>query len=263
MKVLIVGSGGREHALAWKLKQSKKVSKIYCAPGNGGIAQIAECVDIAATDIEKMTAFAKEHVDFVVVAPDDPLAMGMVDALNSAGVRAFGPAKNAAVIEASKIFAKELMKKYHIPTAKYESFSDFDAAKSFVDETGCPIVIKADGLALGKGVIICNTKEEAYAALKEMLVDGKFGSAGKKVLIEEFLTGPEVSVLTFTDGKTVLPMVSAQDHKRVFDGDKGPNTGGHGRIRPKPQVYKGNRGGCREGYYIPVGKGNGKRRPSF
>ncbi|MHB1315041.1 MAG: phosphoribosylamine--glycine ligase [Christensenellales bacterium] len=235
MNVLIVGSGGREHALAWKLSQSKQVDKIYCAPGNGGIAQIAECVDIASTDMEQMTAFAKEHADFVVVAPDDPLAMGMVDALNKKGIRAFGPTKDAAVIEASKIFAKELMKKYSIPTAKYESFEDYEAAKAFADQTGCPIVIKADGLALGKGVVICNTLEEAHTALKEMLVDGRFGSAGKKVLVEEFMTGPEVSVLTFTDGKTVLPMVSAQDHKRVFDGDLGPNTGGMGAFAPTPK----------------------------
>ena len=238
MNVLIVGSGGREHAIAWKLRQSKKVDKLYCAPGNGGIAQIAECVDINATDIEKMTAFARAHVDFVVVAPDDPLAMGMVDALEKVGVRAFGPNKNAAVIEASKIFAKELMKKYGIPTARYESFDDVEAAKAYTDSLGCPIVVKADGLALGKGVIICQTREEAHKALEEMMVNGRFGNAGKRVLIEEFLVGPEVSVLSFCDGKTVLPMVSAQDHKRVFDGDNGPNTGGMGAFAPTPKYTK-------------------------
>ena len=236
MKVLVVGGGGREHAIVRKLKESRGVTKLYCAPGNGGIAMDAECVNIAATDIDAMVRFAEqEKIDYVVVAPDDPLAMGMVDALSAAGIPAFGPNKAAARIEASKAFSKDLMKRYHIPTAAYEVFDDADKAKAYVKEKNrYPVVIKADGLALGKGVIICNTHEEAVAALDEIMVDKKFGKSGNTVVIEEFLTGPEVSVLSFTDGKTVVPMISSMDHKRALDGDKGLNTGGMGTIAPNP-----------------------------
>ncbi len=233
MKLLVVGGGGREHTLVWKLAKSPKVEKIYCAPGNGGIAALAECVDIAATDVEAMVAFAKEkQIDLVVVAPDDPLALGMVDALQAAGIRAFGPNKAAAQIEASKAYAKELMKKYHIPTAKYEIFSDYAAALSYVRQADLPLVVKADGLALGKGVLICQTLKQAEDALKTIMVDKHFGKAGNTVVIEEFLEGPEVSVLTFTDSHTIVPMKSAQDHKRALDGDKGLNTGGMGTFAP-------------------------------
>ena len=210
MKVLIVGSGGREHAIAWKVAQSPKVDKIYCAPGNGGIAELAECVDIAATDIENMVKFAKDNaIDLVFVAPDDPLADGMVDAMQEAGIRAFGPNANAAIIEASKVFSKNLMKKYGIPTAKYEVFNDAQKAIDYIkNENTAPVVVKADGLALGKGVIIAQSVDEAIEAVKEIMEDKKFGDSGNNIVIEEFLTGPEVSVLAFTDGKCVKPMVS-------------------------------------------------------
>lgn len=233
MKVLVVGGGGREHAICHALSKSPKVDKIWCAPGNGGISSIAECVDIKATDIEKMVAFAKENKpDLVMVAPDDPLALGMVDALENAGIRAFGPHKNAAIIEGSKSFAKDLMKKYNIPTANYAVFDDSAKAIEYIKEQGAPIVVKADGLALGKGVTVAMTEEDAINAVKDAMDGGAFGSAGAKVVIEEFLTGPEVSVLAFTDGKTIKTMPSAQDHKRAYDHDKGPNTGGMGAFSP-------------------------------
>ena len=233
MKVLVVGGGGREHAICHALSKSEKVDKIWCAPGNGGIASIAECVDITATDIEKMVAFAKENKpDLVMVAPDDPLALGMVDALEDAGIRAFGPHKNAAIIEGSKSFAKDLMHKYNIPTANYAVFEESSKAIEYIKEQGAPIVVKADGLALGKGVTVAMTEEDAINAVKDAMDGGAFGSAGARVVIEEFLTGPEVSVLAFTDGKTIKTMPSAQDHKRAYDHDKGPNTGGMGAFSP-------------------------------
>lgn len=236
MKVLIVGSGGREHAVIWKLSQDKRIKEIHCAPGNGGIAALATCVAIKATDVAKMTEYAKEkQFDLVVVTPDDPLALGMVDQLQAAGIRAFGPVRKAAEIESSKVFSKKLMKKYGIPTAAYEVFSDYDEALSYIKHARMPIVIKADGLALGKGVLICETMQEAEDALTEIMVKKVFKSAGDRVVIEEFITGPEVSVLSFCDGKTVIPMVSAQDHKRIFDDDKGPNTGGMGTFAPSPK----------------------------
>ena len=236
MKVLVVGGGGREHAICWKLRQSPRVTELYCAPGNAGIAQIATCVPIKATDIEGMVRFAKEEqIDLTFVAPDDPLALGMVDAFEAAGLRAFGPNKAAARIEGSKVFAKELMHKYHIPTAEYAVFEDADAAIAYLKGQRFPIVVKADGLALGKGVIIAQDYEEACAAVREMMLDKKFGEAGSRVVIEEFMTGPEVSVLAFTDGKTVVPMASAQDHKRALDHDQGLNTGGMGTFSPTPQ----------------------------
>ncbi|MBQ4047361.1 MAG: phosphoribosylamine--glycine ligase [Clostridia bacterium] len=233
MNILIIGGGGREHAIAQSLLKDSRVKKLWCAPGNGGIAEIAECLPYKATDIEGIVAFCKEnHPDLVVVAPDDPLALGMVDALEAIGVRAFGPRKNAAVIEGSKAFAKDLMQKYNIPTAKYRVFDDLEAAKEYIKAEGAPIVIKADGLALGKGVTVAATVEEALAAAENALSGHVFGQAGDRVVIEECLTGPEVSVLCFTDGKTILPMVSAQDHKRAYDNDEGPNTGGMGVVSP-------------------------------
>lgn len=235
MKVLVVGSGGREHAICWKLAQSPKVTELFCAPGNGGIAQIATCVNVKATDVDAMVAWAKENaMDFVVVAPDDPLALGMVDALEAAGIPAFGPRKNAAIIEASKAFSKELMKKYHIPTARYETFIDLIAAENYIKAQGAPIVVKADGLALGKGVVVAQSVDEALEAVRSMMVDKKFGASGATVVIEECMTGPEVTVLAFCDGEHVRPMVSSRDHKRAYDGDQGPNTGGMGAIAPAP-----------------------------
>lgn len=233
MKVLVVGGGGREHAICHALSKSKKVSKIWCASGNGGIASIAECVDIQPTDIDKMVEFAKQNkADLVMVAPDDPLALGMVDAMENAGIRAFGPRKNAAIIEGSKSFAKDLMKKYNIPTAEYAVFENSKDAIDYIKAHSAPIVIKADGLALGKGVTVAMTEDEAINAVKDAMDTGVFGSAGARVVIEEFLTGPEVSVLAFTDGKTIKTMPSAQDHKRVYDNDKGANTGGMGAFSP-------------------------------
>ena len=235
MDVLVVGGGGREHSICWKLRQSPRLNKLYCAPGNGGISEIAECVDIGPTDIDGMVRFAKEKpVDFVVVAPDDPLSLGMVDAFEAAGIRAFGPSKNAAAIESSKVFSKNLMKKYGIPTAQYEIFTDADAAKAHIRAKGAPIVIKADGLALGKGVVVAMDSEEALGAVDSMMLDKKFGLSGSRVVIEEYMTGPEVTVLAFTDGKTIIPMLSSQDHKRAFTGDLGPNTGGMGAFCPSP-----------------------------
>lgn len=233
MKVLVVGGGGREHAICWKLKQSERISELYCAPGNAGIAQVATCVPIRATAIDEMTDFArKEKFDLVFVAPDDPLALGLVDRLQEAGIRAFGPRANAAIIEASKAFSKDLMKRYDIPTAKYEVFTETDAALAYIDKEPVPIVIKADGLALGKGVIIAETREEAKDAVLQMMQNKAFGTAGNTVVIEECMQGPELTVLAFSDGNTVLPMISSRDHKRVLDNDKGKNTGGMGAVTP-------------------------------
>ena len=233
MKVLVVGGGGREHAICVTLAKSPKVDKIWCAPGNGGIADVAECVDIKATDIEKMVAFAKEvQPDLVMVAPDDPLALGMVDAMEEAGLRAFGPKKNAAIIEGSKSFAKDLMHKYNIPTAGYAVFENSADAIAYIKEQGAPIVVKADGLAHGKGDPVAMTEADAIAAAKDAIDGGAFGGAGARVVIEEYLTGPEVSVLAFVDGKHLKTMPSAQDHKRAYDHDEGPNTGGMGAFSP-------------------------------
>ncbi len=235
MKVLVVGSGGREHAIVWALSKSPRVTELYCAPGNAGIAAMATCVPVGATDVETMVSWAVEHqMDFVVVAPDDPLALGMVDALEAAGIPAFGPRKDAAVIEASKAFSKELMRKYHIPTAKYATFTDMDQAIAYIHEQGAPIVVKADGLALGKGVTVAATEEEAVEAVRAMMADNKFGASGSTVVIEECMTGPEVTVLCFADGEHISPMPSSQDHKRAYDGNQGPNTGGMGAITPAP-----------------------------
>ncbi len=236
MRILVIGSGGREHTIIRKLKESPKVDKIYAAPGNGGIAKDAECIDIGAMDKQGIVAFSKENaVDLVFVAPDDPLAAGMVDTLNANGIRAFGPRANAAVIESSKVFSKNLMKKYHIPTAEYEVFDDPAKAIAYIeDKNRYPVVIKADGLALGKGVIIAQTQKEARDAVKEIMEDKKFGDSGNQIVVEEYLTGPEVSVLAFTDGISLVPMVSSKDHKRAYDNDEGLNTGGMGTISPNP-----------------------------
>ena len=236
MKVLVVGGGGREHAIIRKLKEAKAAPRLYCAPGNGGIAADAECVPIKATDVQALVEWAVQNaIDYVVVAPDDPLALGMVDALAEKGIPAFGPNKAAARIEASKVFSKNLMKKYGIPTARYETFSDAESARAYIRaQDKYPVVVKADGLALGKGVLICKDEAAAMAAVKSMMEDGAFGASGSRVVVEEFLTGPEVSVLSFTDGQTVVPMVSSMDHKRALDGDEGLNTGGMGTIAPNP-----------------------------
>ena len=235
MKVLIVGSGGREHAIATSVHKSSKVDKIYCAPGNAGIASIAECVPIGAMEFDKLTSFAKEkEIDLVIVGMDDPLVGGLVDELEAAGIRAFGPKKNAAILEGSKAFSKDLMKKYHIPTAAYETFDDPDQAIAYLETAEFPIVLKADGLALGKGVLICENKEQAIEGVRTIMQDKKFGSAGNRMVIEEFMTGREVSVLSFVDGKTIKIMSSAQDHKRAKDGDQGLNTGGMGNFSPSP-----------------------------
>ena len=235
MKILVVGGGGREHAIIKKLKDNPEVTELYCLPGNGGIARDAVCVPIAATDLEGVVSFAKEkRIDYAVVAPDDPLAMGAVDLLESAGVPCFGPNKRAAVIEASKAFSKDLMKRYGIPTARYETFDDLDAALAYLETVPMPAVVKADGLALGKGVIIAQTLEEAREAVRAMMEGKRFGSSGERIVIEEYLEGPEISVLSFTDGKTVVPMVSSMDHKRAGEGDTGPNTGGMGTVAPNP-----------------------------
>ncbi len=239
MKVLIVGGGGREHAIAMSVKKSSKVSKLYCAPGNAGIAQIAECEPIGVMEFDKLVAFAKEkEIDLTIVGPDDPLAAGAVDAFEAAGLRVFGPRKNAAILEGSKAFSKDLMKKYGIPTAAYENFDDPEKALAYLETASFPIVLKADGLALGKGVLICQTKEEAIEGVKSIMQDKKFGSAGNRMVIEEFMTGREVSVLSFVDGKTIRIMSSAQDHKRAGDGDTGLNTGGMGTFSPSPFYTK-------------------------
>lgn len=235
MKVLIVGGGGREHAIAWKVSQSQKVDTLYCAPGNAGIAEYAQCVDIGVMEFDKLVAFVKEKgIDLTIIGPDDPLAAGIVDPFEAEGLRVFGPRKNAAVLEGSKAFSKDLMKKYQIPTAAYETFDSPEAALAYLKTAEMPIVLKADGLALGKGVIICNTREEARAGVQALMLDQQFGSAGNRIVIEEFMTGREVSVLSFVDGNTVKIMTSAQDHKRAKDGDQGLNTGGMGTFSPSP-----------------------------
>ena len=235
MRVLIIGGGGREHAIAASVAKSARCDKLYCAPGNAGIAALAECVPIGVMEFDKLKEFAiSEKIDFVIVAPDDPLAAGLVDVFEEAGIKAFGPRKNAAILEGSKAFSKDLMKKYGIPTAEYENFDDAAAALEYLKSATYPIVLKADGLALGKGVLICNNAEEAVAGVKEIMEDKKFGSAGNRMVIERFMTGREVSVLTFTDGKTIRVMASAQDHKRAKDNDEGLNTGGMGTFSPTP-----------------------------
>lgn len=253
MKILIVGSGGREHAIAVSASKSAKVDKIYCAPGNAGIGQIAECVPIGAMEFDKLTAFAKEkEIDLTIVGMDDPLVGGLVDELNAAGLRAFGPRKNAAILEGSKAFSKDLMKKYNIPTAAYENFEDAQEALDYLENAQFPIVLKADGLALGKGVLICQSLEEAKEGVKSIMLDKQFGSAGNKLVVEEFMTGREVSVLSFVDGRTIKTMTSAQDHKRAQDGDQGLNTGGMGTFSPSPFYTKEVDEFCQKYIYQPT-----------
>ena len=253
MKVLVIGGGGREHAIVWKLSQSPRIDKIYCAPGNGGITQLAEIVPIKATDIEGMLEFAKDKaIDFTVIAPDDPLVLGMADAFAEAGLRAFGPSKVAAEIEGSKVFAKELMKKYDIPTAAYEAFDDADAAVEYLRTSKYPIVIKAEGLALGKGVIIAQNFQEGRDAISQIMLNKKFGASGNRVVIEEFLVGREVTVLAFTDGETIRLMPASQDHKKAFDGDKGLNTGGMGAFAPSPFYTDSIKNECMNDIFIPT-----------
>ncbi|NLO35923.1 MAG: phosphoribosylamine--glycine ligase [Clostridiaceae bacterium] len=233
MRILLVGGGGREHAIAWKLKQSARVSQLFCAPGNAGIASLATCIPIKATDLDALVRFASsEAIDLVFVAPDDPLALGLVDRLEAAGIRAFGPRRNAAVLESSKAFAKDLMRRYRIPTAAYQVFDDAGAALAYVDGAELPLVVKADGLALGKGVVIAHDREEARAAVRDMMLNNRFGQAGLKLVIESCLSGPELTLLAFTDGRTILPMVTSRDHKRACDNDQGLNTGGMGAVAP-------------------------------
>ncbi len=265
MKILMVGGGGREHALIRKLLESEKVEKVYCAPGNGGISCDAECFSVGATDIDGMVSLAKElKVDCVFVAPDDPLAAGMVDAMEKEGIRAFGPRANAAIIESSKVFSKNLMKKYSIPTAGYEVFENSKDALSYIKEQNkYPVVVKADGLALGKGVIIAQNEAEAEDAVHTIMDDKKFGASGNKVVIEEFITGPEVSVLAFTDGKCVKPMVSSMDHKRAYDGDKGPNTGGMGTISPNPYYTPEIADRCMKEIFFPTIEAMNKEGRTF
>ena len=254
MKVLIIGGGGREHAIAVSMRKSKKVDELYCVPGNAGIAEIAECEPgIGVMEFDKIVAYAKEkQVDLVFVAPDDPLVGGLADVLEAEGFRVFGPRKNAAILEGSKAFSKDLMKKYHIPTAAYETFEDAESALAYLETAKFPIVLKADGLALGKGVLICNTPEEAKAGVKEIMLDKHFGSAGNKMVIEEFMTGREVSVLSFVDGKTIKTMTSAQDHKRAKDGDEGLNTGGMGNFSPSPFYTEEVDAFCKKYIYQPT-----------
>lgn len=253
MKVMVVGGGGREHAIIKKLKESPEITALYALPGNGGIARDAVCVDIGAKDIDGIVRFAVENgIGFAVVAPDDPLVLGAVDALQKAQIPCFGPEAKAAVLEGSKVFSKELMKKYGIPTAKYESFDQMDAALRYLDTAPVPTVVKADGLALGKGVVIAGTREEAKAAVRSMMEDKIFGESGSRVVIEEFLTGPEVSVLSFTDGKTLVPMVSSMDHKRAGDRDQGPNTGGMGTVAPNPYYTDAIAAQCMETIFLPT-----------
>ena len=265
MRVLVVGSGGREHALVRKIKESKKVDYIACCPGNGGISYDAECFDVSATDIDGVVKLAKEiKADFVVVAPDDPLVMGMVDALNAEGFATFGPRANAAIIEGSKVFSKELMKKYNIPTAKYNVFDKAEDVINYIKaENEFPTVIKADGLALGKGVIIPETLDEAVAGVKEIMEDKIFGDSGNNVVVEEFLTGPEVSVLAFTDGKCVKPMVTSMDHKRALDGDKGLNTGGMGTVSPNPYYTDEIAEECMNTIFLPTIEAMNKEGRTF
>ncbi len=253
MKVLIVGGGGREHAIAWKVAQSPKVDKIYCAPGNAGISQVAECVPIGAMEFEKLADFAEEKkIDLTVIGMDDPLCGGIVDVFEARGLRVFGPRKNAAILEGSKAFSKDLMKKYHIPTAAYETFDSPEDAMTYLETSDYPIVLKADGLALGKGVLICQTKQEAMDGVKTIMLDRKFGAAGSRLVVEEFLTGREVSVLSFVDGKTIRTMTSAQDHKRALDGDQGLNTGGMGTFSPSPFYTSEVDEFCRKYVYQPT-----------
>ena len=253
MKVMVVGGGGREHAIIKSLKKNSSITKLYCLPGNGGISADAICVNIGAKELDKITEFAVENkIDFAVVAPDDPLVLGLVDLLEEKGIKCFGPKKDAAIIEGSKIFSKNLMKKYGIPTALYEVFDDVEKAVEYLQTAPIPTVIKADGLALGKGVIIATTKDEAVSAVKEMMIGGKFGASGAKVVIEEFLEGPEVSVLAFTDGKCVKPMVSSMDHKRAHDNDEGLNTGGMGTIAPNPYYTPAVAKRCMEEIFLPT-----------
>ncbi len=254
MNILVIGSGGREHAIVKKISESKRVSKIYCAPGNGGISDIAECVPIKVMEFDKLIDFAKEKsIDLTVVGPDDPLVYGISDAFKAAGLKVFGPTKDGAQIEGSKVFSKELMKKYNIPTAKYEVFENYDEALSYIEkENSYPAVIKAEGLALGKGVIIAKDLDEAKTALNEIMVDKVFGDSGNRVVIEEFLTGPEISVLSFCDGETIVPMVSAQDHKRAYDNDEGPNTGGMGTFSPSRIYNKELQEECMNNIFLPT-----------
>lgn len=265
MDILVVGGGGREHAIVRKLKESPRCGKLYCTPGNGGIACDAQCFDVAATDVDGVVALAKRlQVDLVFVAPDDPLVAGMVDALEAAGIAAFGPRANAAILEGSKVFSKELMKKYGIPTASYEVFDDPQQALQYIREQNrYPAVVKADGLALGKGVLLCDTYEDAQNAVKEIMEDKVFGDSGSRVVVEEFLTGPEVSVLAFTDGETVCPMVSSKDHKRALDGDKGLNTGGMGTISPNPYYTGEDAAYCMEHIFKPTIKAMAKEGRPF
>lgn len=253
MKILVVGGGGREHAIIKKVKENPTVEEIYALPGNGGIAKDATCVNIGAKDIDAIVKFATDTgIDYAIVAPDDPLVLGCVDALEAKGIPCFGPRANAAIIEGSKVFSKNLMKKYGIPTAEYEIFSDAESALKYLDSAPIPTVIKADGLALGKGVIIAQTRDEAKAAVRSMMEDRVFGESGSTIVIEEFLTGPEVSVLSFTDGKTVVPMVSSQDHKRAHDGDTGLNTGGMGTVAPNPYYTDDVARECMEKIFLPT-----------
>ncbi|MBD5117154.1 MAG: phosphoribosylamine--glycine ligase [Ruminococcaceae bacterium] len=265
MKILTVGGGGREHAIITALSRSPKVDKLYAAPGNGGISTLAECFPVKATDIEGITELAKKlNPDYVFVAPDDPLVLGMVDKLNEAGFKTFGPKANAAILEGSKVFSKALMKKYGIPTAEYETFTDADKAIAYIKEKNSyPAVIKCDGLALGKGVIIAEDFEQAENAVKSMLLDGKFGKSGSEIVIEEYLTGPEVTVLAFTDGKTVKPMISSMDHKRAYDSDKGLNTGGMGTIAPNPLYTPEKQAECMEKIFLPTIKAMEKEGRPF
>ena len=264
MNILVVGGGGREHAIIKKVKENKDIEKIYALPGNGGIAADAECVNIGAKDIPAIVEFAKNNaIDYAIVAPDDPLVLGAVDALNEIGIPCFGPNKDAAIIEGSKIFSKNLMKKYGIPTAEYEVFSDMDAALKYLETASIPVVIKADGLALGKGVIIAMTRDEASDAVRSMMQDKVFGESGSNIVIEEFLTGPEVSVLSFTDGKTVVPMISSMDHKRAKDNDEGLNTGGMGTIAPNPYYTDAIAAECMEKIFVPTVEAMNKEGRTF
>lgn len=264
MKIMVVGGGGREHAIIKKIKENKDVEKIYALPGNGGMAKDAELVNIGATDIEKAVLFAVENkIDYAVVAPDDPLVLGMVDALEEKGIPCFGPRKNAAIIEGSKVFSKDLMKKYNIPTAQYEVFTDADEALKYVESCPIPTVVKADGLALGKGVIIAMTRDEAKNAVVSIMKDKQFGKSGDSIVIEEFLTGPEVSVLSFTDGKTVVPMISSMDHKRAGDNDTGLNTGGMGTVAPNPYYTKAIADECMEKIFLPTIEAMNKEGRTF
>ena len=253
MKVLVVGGGGREHAIVKKLKENREITELYCLPGNGGIAKDAACVPISATDLDSLVRFAREkEIDYAVVTPDDPLALGAVDRLEAIGVDCFGPRKNAAIIEASKVFAKDLMKRYGIPTARCETFEDMNAALAYLETADMPAVVKADGLALGKGVIIAQTLPEAREAVRAMMQDRRFGKSGERIVIEEYLEGPEISVLSFTDGKTIVPMVSSMDHKRAGDGDTGPNTGGMGTVAPNPYYTSTVAERCRREIFLPT-----------